>query len=374
MDRIKFGEIRINDIARNHIKECLDNNWPTMGPKTKLMEEEWAKKFNTKYAVGVSSGTDALICALLSLYDMGAQRGDYVVVPALSFISTVSAVIAAGFVPLLVDVKKNMLIDESLIETAILSGGHRVKAIIPVTLMGCPPKMDYIQDIAKKYNLTIIVDNCEGHLCTYKNQNMEYWGDMACYSGFAAHVVAASEVGVVTTNYREFDGVLRSVRSHGRKGEDLFFDFKRYGLNCKPTDMDASLVLGSLHEVTWTFNTRKRNYYHLYRTLAKFSDKCEFTTEEDSCCNSPHAFSMIMPNEELCNKLKMCLDKANIEWKKNFGAYHTHSGWRHLANRGDYPIAEHCGDNGIHIGIHAYLSEAERSHISTTLYNFFEKL
>lgn len=373
MARLKFGEIRINDTAKTHIKDCLDRNWPTMGPKTLLMESEWANKFRVKYVSGVSSGTDALICALMSLYDFGAERGDYVVIPALSFIATCNAVLAAGFQPLLVDVRHDMLIDESQIEAAILAGGHKVRAIVPVTLMGAVPQMDYIREIAKKYKLSLIVDNCEGHLCEFQGQNMEHWADAAVYSCFAAHVVTASEIGIVATNYKEIDSTVKSVRTHGRRNGALYFDFQRFGLNCKPTDIDASLVLGSLQELTWTFYTRKYNYYFLRKGLGSFEDQAYFTNEKPGTLNSPHAFSIILKTPGRIDALKKHLDEADIEWKINFGAYHLHPALSYLAKPGDFPVAEYCGKNGLHIGIHAYLSTENIQYILTTLTNFFQE-
>jgi dTDP-4-amino-4,6-dideoxygalactose transaminase len=134
--RIKFGEVAVGEISRTHLQECVDNNFVTMGPKTKLLEKKWSSIFGYKHTVAVSSGTSACIAANIALYDFGAVPGDEVIVPALSFIATANAIRVAGFKPVFVDVKEDLMINETLIEKAITS---KTKAIMVVTLMGKPP-------------------------------------------------------------------------------------------------------------------------------------------------------------------------------------------------------------------------------------------
>ena len=98
MHRIEFGELVIGDVARKNLMHVCDTNWASGGPKVKRLEKEWSKIFDYKRSVAMSSGTDAVINACLSLYDIAAaQRGDEIIVPALSFIATSNAVRAAGF-------------------------------------------------------------------------------------------------------------------------------------------------------------------------------------------------------------------------------------------------------------------------------------
>jgi perosamine synthetase len=111
MKKIKFGEITITDTAKQHLKECLDANHVTMGPKTKLLEQKWSNLFGHKYTVAVSSGTSACMAANMSLYDFGASPGDEDIVPALSFIATANSIRAANFVPVFVDVKNDLMIN-----------------------------------------------------------------------------------------------------------------------------------------------------------------------------------------------------------------------------------------------------------------------
>ncbi len=159
--RIEFGDLKIGEVAKKHLAEAVDSNWVSGGPKVKKFEEEWGKLFDYKYNVAMSSGTDADINACFALYDLGAKRGDEIIVPALAFIAPANAVLAAGFKPVFVDIEKHTLnINPEKIEEKITP---RTRAIMVVHTMGKPCKMDRIAEIAKKHNLTLIEDACEAH-------------------------------------------------------------------------------------------------------------------------------------------------------------------------------------------------------------------
>ena len=134
--RIEFGELRIGTEAKMNLLNCVDKDWASAGPKVASFEKKWGKLFNYKHNKAVSSGTDAGINLVASLYDFGAKRGDEVIVPALSFIATANAVLAAGFTPVFVDVDRETLnIDPDKIEAAITS---KTRAIKVVHTMGRP--------------------------------------------------------------------------------------------------------------------------------------------------------------------------------------------------------------------------------------------
>src|SRR3990167_8612833 len=103
--RYTFGTIKIGARAQDLISKSLQNHWISTGPHVKLFEKTFAKTFSFKESVAVSSGTTACFTAVAALYEFGAERGDEVIVPALSFVATSNAVLAAGLKPVFVDVK-----------------------------------------------------------------------------------------------------------------------------------------------------------------------------------------------------------------------------------------------------------------------------
>ena len=157
--KIPFGTIFISPESKKLVRKILDSGRVSSGHYVREFEKRFAQLVGAKEAVAVSSGTDADALALAILYDFGAQRGDEIIVPALSFVATGNAVLQAGFKPVFVDVKRETLnIDPKKIKNAITK---KTRAIMPVHLMGKPAKMDEINAIAKKHHLYVIEDAAE---------------------------------------------------------------------------------------------------------------------------------------------------------------------------------------------------------------------
>src|SRR3989338_5769320 len=168
--KVPFGTVSVTPKARQLISQALDSNWLTRGKFVQEFEEKFAALFGVKYAVAVSSGTDADALACAVLYDYGAKRGDEIIVPALTFVATGNAVLQAGFTPVFVDVQRETLnISPERIEAAITA---KTRAIMPVHLMGKPADMDAILRIAGKHKLHVIEDAAEAHGAEYKGNRV----------------------------------------------------------------------------------------------------------------------------------------------------------------------------------------------------------
>ena len=367
LKKIEFGKLVIGDIAKKHFDDVIKNNWASSGPKVKLFEKQWGELFGYKHNVAMSSGTDACIQACLSLYRNGAESGDEVIVPALSFIATSHAVRAAGFIPVFVDVKKETLnIDESKIEESITD---RTRAIMVVHTMGKPCNMEVICDIASKYNLEVIEDSCEAHGAKFKGKHIGQWGSMACFSFYVAHLICCGEGGMLSFNSDDILPFVESTKQHGRSG--LYFDHPNFGINSKMNDMEASLGVEGIETFWDTFNTRKENVYYLRDRLQKFEDLVWFSEEDEGDVNCPHGFSLTLKQEGLLGKLTKDLEESSIHWKRNFGSIPTqHGSFDYLGYElGDFPNSEWIGENGIHVGVHQYLSESDLSYMGDALEN-----
>lgn len=367
MNRIEFGELRIGEKARKNLMDVCDSNWASAGPKVQEFEEKFKSLFGYKYAAAVSSGTDADINSFMALYEFGASRGDEVLTPALSFIATANAIRAAGFNPKFVEVKAETLnIDETKVEAAITD---KTRAIVAVNTMGKPCNMQALREICDRHKLLLICDNCEGHGCKFDDKYMAHIADISTYSFYVAHLVCCGEGGMICTNREDIYESLISTRSHGRKNGALYFDHIRYGLNSKMNDLEASIGLEAV-DVFWnTFHTRKNTYYRLMYELEDITDKCYFSEEDSNAVNCPHGFSFTLKEADpnLFNRFTGVFDKYNIHWKRNFGCIPTqHKCFEYLGYKlGDFPISEHIGNYGIHIGIHQHLKVEDIERIVT---------
>ncbi|MFC1964268.1 DegT/DnrJ/EryC1/StrS family aminotransferase [Chloroflexota bacterium] len=371
--RISFGDLKIGNTARKYLQEALDRNWISEGVNVKRFEEKFAETFGYKHAIATSSGTDADIVACASLYEFGAQRGDEIIVPALTFVASANAILAAGFIPKFVDIDLETLnIAPEKIAAAITD---KTRAIMAVHLMGKPCEMDAILAIAKKRNLMIIEDACEAHGASYRDKVVGGIGDMGAFSFYAAHVVVAGEGGMVTTNDDKIAQIVSSVKSHGRPFDSIYFDFQRIGFNSRMNELTAAVGLEGIEQFAETFRKRKGNLYQLLELTRELADYCYFLKEEEFEKVSPHAFPLVLKDKKYDrDRLYAHLEEKGIQCKNLFGSLPTqHRAFRFLHYEyGQFPVSEYVGENGLHFGIHQYLTEDDLIYISDTLKGYFK--
>lgn len=373
--KIEFGTLKINDISKQHIQECLDNNWVTMGPKTKLFEKKWEQLFNYPYTTMFNSGTSADMAACMALYEDGAKPGDEIICPALSFIATANAIRSAGFVPRFVDVNLNsMNID---IGQAINVINSKTVAIMGVNLMGKPCDLVGLQKLCEQAGIFFIVDNCEAYGCKVNNKYSLSYSNMEVTSHYIAHITTAGEMGGISCKNKLLKIILESIRSHGRKPDTKYFDHPVFGLNLRPTDLHASIGLGEVEDFWAIFNKRKDNFRQIRNALNGFEDVAYFVEEDEGCVNAPHAFSIVLKSNYKNNItiLKQELDIANIEWKRNFGSMPHHKCFEYLNyTKFSMPVSQYIGNYGLHIGCHQHLTKEDLEYVCDTLKDTFKKM
>ena len=377
--KVRFGDVRFGELAKKNILEVLKSNRVSMGEKVACFEKEWGELFDYKFNVAMSSGTDADTAACMVLYDLGAKRGDEIIAPALAFISVGNSILAAGFNPVFVDINKETLnIDAHKIEEKITD---KTRAILAVHTMGKPCDMDKIMEIAKKYNLLVIEDSCEAHGAKYKNKFIGQMGDISTFSFYAAHLVCSGEGGMASTNNKRLAEILKSIRNHGREETEFLLDQKyfnhvRIGLNLRMNELEASLALEQVKNFWNTFNKRKENYYYLIEKLKDLQKFIYLLSENNYEVIAPHAFSIVLKDNKYgYEKLYTYLRENGINCKRNFGCIPTqHKAFEFLGHKlGEFPETEYVGDNGLHFGIHQYLSKEELDHVSKIIHDYFSK-
>lgn len=370
--RISFGDLKIGDTARKYVQRALDRNWISEGENVREFEQKFADKFGYKHAIATSSGTDADIVSCASLYEFGTKRGDEIIVPACSFVATANSILAAGFTPKFVDIELETLnVDPSRVEAAV---NAKTRAIMVVHTMGKPCPMDPILKIAKAHNLKIIEDACEAHGATYKGRVVGSIGDMGTLSFYAAHVVVCGEGGMIVTDSDKLAEVARSVKSHGRPFGSIYFDFQRIGFNSRMNELTAAIGLEGLQNFDETFNKRKQNLYKLLELTSELNDRLYFLREESHEKVSAHAFPIVLRDKKHdCDKLYKYLESKGIQCKTLFGSLPTqHKAFKFLNYRlGQFPVSEYVGENGLHFGIHQFLTDDDLLYISDTLKGYF---
>jgi dTDP-4-amino-4,6-dideoxygalactose transaminase len=396
--RIPFGTISVTQKSKELIADILASNRLSSGKYVREFEKKFAGVVGATEAVAVSSGTDAVALALAVLYDFGAERGDEIIVPALSFVATGNAILQAGFVPVFVDIdRKSLNIDPSQIESVITD---RTRAIVPVHLMGKPADMDAINDVARQNNLYVIEDAAEAHGAVYKGKNIGTLGDMAAFSLYVAHIITTVEGGIVTTSNADFAEVLRSLRSHGRAckcescvlntasaycakrfkhgdNSDIRFMFERIGFSTKMNEMEAAIGIGNIDAYDEILRKRRENLYYLMEAFRKFEPYLTTIEKEPYEEIGPHALPIIVQeNAQFArNTLVEHLEKNGIDTRNLFSSMPTQcSGFSFLHHKmGDFPNSEYIGNHGVHIGVHQDLGRRECDYILNTVEEFLSE-
>ncbi len=369
--KVPFGTVSLTDRSVELIQEALRSKWLTRGRFVQEFEERFAKLFGVKYAVAVSSGTDADAIACAVLYDYGAQRGDEVIIPALTFVATANAVLQAGLTPVFVDVDRHTLnINPDLIEKAIT---QKTRALMPVHLMGKPAEMDKIMAIAKKHNLIVIEDAAEAHGAEYKGKKIGSIGDMAAFSLYAAHIVTTIEGGIIITNDEKKAQAMQSLRNHGIVNK---FEFQRIGFSAKMNEMEAAVGLGNIDIFQDILGKRRRNLLYLINLFRDFQEFFITLHEQEHEKIGPHAFSIIL--KENCpftkDEFVQHIEQQGIDSRNLFSSIPTQCpSYGFMGHKqGEFPEAEYCAGHGTHIGIHQDIELNQLDYVAQTVRDFLK--
>lgn len=203
---------------KNELDDALirtaESQYFILGPEVEKLEKNICQYVNSKYAVGVSSGTDAILIALMAI---GIKPGDEVIIPDYSFFATAGVVSRLNAVPVFIDSElQTYNIDVKKIEKRITP---KTKAIIPVHLYGQSANMDEINKLAQKYNLFVIEDGAQAIGAQYINGGyVGTLGDIGCFSFFPSKNLGCfGDGGIVTTNSADLYEKLKILRVHGSK-------------------------------------------------------------------------------------------------------------------------------------------------------------
>ncbi len=248
------GEEEIEAVA-----EVLRSGRYVQGPKVKEFEEKFADYIGTEHAIATNSGTAALHIAQAAA---GIGPGDEVIVPALTFFSTITSVIHNNAIPIFADIDTEIYcLDPEDIEKKITK---KTKAIIPVHLYGHPAEMDQIIEIAQTHNLLVIEDAAQAHGAQYKGQKVGSIGDTGCWSFYATKNMTTGEGGMITTDDSNIAEKAGRIRSHGMTSRD---DHAVIGYNYRMNEIAAAIGLIQLSKLDRLNQIRTRNSMYLLKNL-----------------------------------------------------------------------------------------------------------
>ncbi|MGR3318089.1 MAG: DegT/DnrJ/EryC1/StrS family aminotransferase [Candidatus Anammoxibacter sp.] len=246
----------IKDEIRCAIDEVIESQCFILGPKVEEFETSMANYTNVRGAIGVSSGTDAILLALMAL---GIGQGDEVITSSFTFGATVSSIQRLGAIPVLVDIDPETYnINPDLIEKSI---SDKTKAIEPVHIYGQCADLDPIIDIAGKYKLKVVEDAAQAVGAEYKGRKAGSIGDLGCFSFFPSKNLGAyGDAGMVTSNSDAYIEDVKTLRVHGSK--DRYY-YSKVGINGRLDAIQAAVLNVKLKYLDkWCGMRRERAAYY----------------------------------------------------------------------------------------------------------------
>jgi CDP-6-deoxy-D-xylo-4-hexulose-3-dehydrase len=273
--------------------------WLTSGPYAEEFESRLAKTVGMRHAFMVNSGSSANLVALSALTSpkLGEQKllpGDEVITVASGFPTTVTPIIQNNLTPVYVDIDlQTYVANESELEAAI---SEKTKAIMMAHTLGNPFNLDLVERLAKKHNLWVIEDSCDGLGGTYRGKNLGSFGDFSTFSFYPAHHITTGEGGAVLVKKAAHKVIVESIRDWGRDcwcapgcdntclkryewklgelpdGYDHKYTYSHLGYNLKSGDIQAAIGLAQLDRLDSFIEKRKQNWSYLYKYLKNLEE------------------------------------------------------------------------------------------------------
>ena len=370
--KLQYKGIR-EDVLKEIEKIC-DNQSFILGENVKALEQEIAKYCNAKFAIGVASGTDAI---LLPLMAAGIGAGDRVITTPYTFFATAGSIARLNAIPVFVDIEPDTYnIDpdklEHVIKKQTAAQRSRLKAIIPVHLYGQCAEMEPIIKISKKYKLAVIEDAAQTIGATYKGKMAGSIGDFGSFSFYPSKNLGGfGDGGMVTTNNEKLSEKVRILRVHGSKPK---YYHKMVGINSRLDELQAAVLRIKLkHLETWTNNRIERA--ERYDTLFKDAGLSDIVSLPVRRAYNRHVFNQYIVRVKKRDALRDYLAKEGIGTEIYYPVpLHLQQCFKYLGyKKGDFPASEKAARETLALPIYPELVLEEQEYVVKKIAEFYRK-
>ena len=343
------------DIDAN-IQTVLNKSNYIMGEEVRELERELEGFTGVKHAITCSSGTDALLLAMMAL---DIQPGDEIITTPFTFIATSETIALMKAKPVFVDIEPDTFnIDANLIESAITS---KTKAIIPVSLYGQPADMNTIQAIANKHNLKVIIDGAQSFGSKYNNKTDSNLGDISTTSFFPAKPLGCyGDGGAVFTNNDEYAKAINMMRVHGQNKR---YHHKYIGMGGRLDTIQAAVLLAKLPHYPQELADRQQVAQRYTDTL---SDRLQMPVIRSNRSSAWAQYTVRVNNRDaLQAKLKDNGIPTAVHYPMPLRLQEC---FKYLnCKQGDFPISEKASNEVMSLPMNPFLAEEEVQYISKML-------
>jgi dTDP-3-amino-3,4,6-trideoxy-alpha-D-glucose transaminase len=333
----------------------------TMGAELEAFESEFAAYCETDHAVGVSSGTEAIVLALKAL-NIGA--GDEVIVPSNSFIATAEAVSLAGATPRLVDVDPfTHLLSADAVEAAI---GPRTRCVIPVHLMGSTVDMQPLIEVARAAGIAVVEDCAQAHGARYEGRRVGTFGDIVCFSMYPTKNLGAwGDGGAIVTADPELESRIKLLRSHG---EQPRYHHRIVGTTARLDAMQAAILRVKLQRLDGWNEDRRRIGAMLREGLAGSGVQIP----EPAGAFGDHVYHLFIVRTQRREALRAFLDERGVSTAVHYPfPIHRTEAYAELGlGEGSLPVAERLAEEICTLPLFPSMSDDEVAQVIEAVQDF----
>jgi len=345
------------------VQEVIDRSAFAGGPFVTRFEDDFAAFCQTRHAVGVGSGTEALWLVLLA---RGIGPGDEVITVPNTFMATAEAITYCGAKPVFVDVDaKTYTLDPRLLEAAITP---RTKAVIPVHLFGQMADMDPIMEIAQRHHLLVIEDACQAHGAEYKGRRAGSIGHAGCFSFYPGKNLGAwGEAGAVVTNDNALQERIRVLRDHG---QDTKYHHSCIGWNARMDGIQAAVLRVKLRTLE-RGNAMRRANARLYGELLS---RCEGLVVAPPAEYGSHVYHLYVVQVRDRDGILQTMGQRGIACGIHYPRpVHLQEAYRSLGlGPGSYPVAERCANEFLSLPMFPELTAPQIDTVARELRSLLE--
>ena len=371
---LKAQQKLIREKIDERIKIVLDHGQYILGPEVKELERKLSIYTNSEYVLCCSSGTDALLLALLGLK---LKAGEGVIVPAFSFASSAEVMPLLGAIPIFIDIADDTFnLDPSKLADAFNTAtemGIIVKGIMSVGLFGQPADMDPINEFAKNNNLWVLDDAAQSFGGSYHGNNVGNLCEVTATSFFPAKPLGCyGDGGAIFTNDQEIYEIANSSHVHGM-GKSRY-EYDRIGINARISTIQAAILLEKLEIFPSELNKRQAVANNYYKHLNDLNLKIKLPLLKSKFISSWAQYTIILPDNINRDKLQESLKFKDIPT----AVYYPIPLNEHRPYKG-YPVSKsgltntnYLARNVLSLPMHPYLSEDDIVYISKNIYEAFK--
>ena len=361
--QVQYRPLRDEILAA--VTRVCDSQRFIMGAEVAALEEELARIIGVHHAVALSSGTDALLVALMAL---GIKAGDEVVTTPYSFFATSGSIVRLGARPVFVDIDPATFnIDPARIAGAVTA---RTKAILPVHLFGLAADLDPIVEVASRAGVPIVEDAAQAIGATYRSRPAGAFGAFGCFSFFPSKNLGAfGDAGLLTTNDESLARRVQRLRVHGMEPK---YHHHLVGGNFRMDALQAAVLrVKAPHLAAWTEARRanRARYVALFRN-GGLADRVTLPIEPPGRRHVFNQFTIRTPDRD---RLQRHLDERGIGNEIYYPVpLHLQPCFADLGHhRGDFPNAERAAAESLSLPIYGELTEAQQEAVVTAIADFF---